>query len=390
VVIKRSSSAEVTRLIDALLAPDPVKREAAAARLAVVGGRAVERLAVTLPGLRSLEHVRAVLDVLERIGDARSAAAAEPLLRHAEPSVAAAAVAVLRRTLNGDDAGIAARATDALVSVAVDPACPEEVRMAAMDALAELPDDVIAPLRARIPPRQPTGSRGTDGTDVSPSRRSPSDLLVPARPPGGVSRPEGPPRADEVPARVDTQPGGARPGQVRSLEAWADVAGDLSPDELRDALQAHGSEAALPTLHRVLERVRRAEAVAPESRAVEWRTMRGAVHRVLAERHSRVALYDLRENLERSPETLTVAMLGALATIGDAACLEPVAAAWARTGDAWLKGQLRDVFAAIVGREALTRRHAVVRRVAAHHPGLVASVSTLSRTRPSPPPADRT
>ena len=43
-VIKASASAEIRLLVDALSGPDDVRRDAAAARLSVIGARAVERL----------------------------------------------------------------------------------------------------------------------------------------------------------------------------------------------------------------------------------------------------------------------------------------------------------------------------------------------------------
>jgi hypothetical protein len=43
-VIKASSSAEVRSLVGALLSDDEMRREAAIARLAVIGSRATERL----------------------------------------------------------------------------------------------------------------------------------------------------------------------------------------------------------------------------------------------------------------------------------------------------------------------------------------------------------
>ena len=61
--------------------------------------------------------------------------------------------------------------------------------------------------------------------------------------------------------------------------------------------------------------------------------LRGAAHKALADRGSRLALYDLKESFESAREALPVDFLGAAAAIGDAACLESVAAAYARAMD---------------------------------------------------------
>ena len=66
-------------------------------------------------------------------------------------------------------------------------------------------------------------------------------------------------------------------------------------------------------------------------RGDEWTTARAAAHVALAQRGSRLALYDLRESLERAAP-LPVEFLTALSLIGDASCLEPIAGR-AREGD---------------------------------------------------------
>jgi hypothetical protein len=176
-----------------------------------------------------------------------------------------------------------------------------------------------------------------------------------------------------------------------ALTTWADGSGrELSADEIRQVVARDGAGLPLPVLHRTIERLRALEAGAVPGAARDWLAVRGVVHQVLADRGSRVALYDLRESLERNAASLTVHMLAALGGLGDASCLEPVATAWAHTPDPWLKGQLRDVFATIAEREGITRRHAVLKRIGAHHPALVEALSTLSRTRPSRRPAPRT
>jgi hypothetical protein len=123
----------------------------------------------------------------------------------------------------------------------------------------------------------------------------------------------------------------------------------------------------LSTLHRLIERVRSKEDEGRKSRRKDWRAVRGALHLALARRGSRVALYDLRESIERAEEPLPSDFLQALSLIGDAATLEPVAVAFVQSAampdaEAWRRG-VADTFQAIVTREGITPRHAVLRRV---------------------------
>jgi hypothetical protein len=63
-----------------------------------------------------------------------------------------------------------------------------------------------------------------------------------------------------------------------------------------------------------------------------------------------------------------------LSRIGDASCLEPIAAAYSRAkGEAWWRQQLLDLFHAIAKRERVTARHAVMKKIATRWPGIVGS-----------------
>ena len=97
--------------------------------------------------------------------------------------------------------------------------------------------------------------------------------------------------------------------------------------------------------------------------------MRGALHVALARRESKVALYDLREALERTKDPLPPDYLTAMGLIGDASCLEPLAVAFVQAhamedADLWRR-DVASVFRQIVEREGLTRRHGPIRRVRA-------------------------
>src|SRR5215471_4094712 len=94
-------------------------------------------------------------------------------------------------------------------------------------------------------------------------------------------------------------------------------------------------------------------------------------HVALAKQSSLLGLYDLREALERAIGPLPVEFLAALALIGDASCLEAIAIAHGRTTDRWWREHLADAFQAIVRREQLTRRHAVLKKIQKRWPAIV-------------------
>ena len=70
-VIKASSATEIRQLIAALGGGDDVRREAAIARLAVIGARAVDGLSKVYAEASDRETRIAVLRALEPIGDRR-------------------------------------------------------------------------------------------------------------------------------------------------------------------------------------------------------------------------------------------------------------------------------------------------------------------------------
>ena len=103
----------------------------------------------------------------------------------------------------------------------------------------------------------------------------------------------------------------------------------------------------------------------------QWRTTRAAAHVALANRGSRLALYDLRESLGAAKAPLPVEFLTALSLIGDASCVEAVANAHAKAKDAWWRRHLAQAFREIVARERLTKRHAALKRAEKRFPGML-------------------
>jgi len=320
----RSSTAEVRSLIDALDSPSATRRESAAARLAIIGPRAVASLVTAFTSTLDRQKQLAIVRVLEVAGDERALPVARAALG-AGGDVAVAAVALLRALLERGGGSTHAEALGMLLAASSDAAYDRRIRAAAASALTSAPADI----------RRAIGNRlQTLGSD-----------------------------ADVV---------------------WEDAAEGRLPENtgaVMEALDLHAARAPLPVLGRVLDAVRTREeelagagrsSAGAEGARSSWCAVRGALHQVLAARGSRMALYDLRESLEAAAHPLPSSFLAAVRTVGDTSCLEPLATAFARASrqhPGW-RGQLAEVFQAIARRERLTKRHAAVRRALARAPEL--------------------
>ena len=150
-VIKASAAAEVTALVRALTGAgadrraDDVQREAAIARLSVIGGRAVDKLHRAYEGTTDLATRLAILRTLEAIPDHRNLPLAADALAGGG-DVAVAAIGVLRALLPSERAAAGTEALEALVMAAVAASDDRRLRLAALDALSDVPGDV----RARV------------------------------------------------------------------------------------------------------------------------------------------------------------------------------------------------------------------------------------------------
>ena len=331
--IRLSSSAEVRQLIAALGADDEVARESAVARLAVFGERAVEHLIQEFPEATGRARA-AMLRALEGAADPRGLPLAQTALEDGSAAVQIAAIGAVRALLTSPRPEVSRQALDALVTVALDRSRIAMVRIAAYEALRDLPADVRDPIRKLL------------SADPDPD--------------------------------VSSRTGASPPRQEDS--AWRDaVAGRLpaSPDQLKAALAAVRSTARLTDLQRVVDLLRSHEQrEGDRARREEWRALRGAVHQALAARNSRLALYDLRDSM-LDTDRLPVTFLAALEEIGDATCLEPLAAAYdtsSRSSDTWWREHVATAFRAIVQREGLTRRHAAVKRAMSRWPAATADL----------------
>jgi hypothetical protein len=316
----KSADAEVRALIEALGSGDEARREAAVARLIIIGERAVARLLGAFGSTADSEVQVAVLRVLEVTGDERALTVARAAIAMGGDR-AVAGVTVLGALLERGRLSSETDALEALLGVLEDAAAERRLRLAAAQALARMPG-----LGAAI--------------------------------------------------------AGTLPPQVSADQAlWEDAVEGRLPDDpraLRSAVAQFAPGAPLPLLRRLIEGVRgREEAIAAASGAAirrrdEWRAARGALHQVLALRGSRIALYDLRETIERAAEPLPQSFLAAMQVLGDASCLEPLAAAHAHApeDDQWWRHQLARSFRAVAKRERLTTRHSALRRALARSPEL--------------------
>jgi hypothetical protein len=205
----------------------------------------------------------------------------------------------------------------------------ETVRIAAVHALGDLRPTTISPLIASL-------RRDSDGAIADAATRSEATLVA----------------------------------AINPEQTLRDAAGGMLPDAaaaLGRALAQAARELPIAALKQIIDRVREREGAEPATSRASWTAVRGAAHLVLARRRSRAALYDLREAVEAAKGPLPVEFLAALTAIGDASCLEAVAAAYARArtakAPAWWRGHLADAFRSIAAREGVTPRHATIKRI---------------------------
>jgi hypothetical protein len=293
----------VDRLIADLESSDPIRRDASVARLRVLGGRALTRLTKVIessasPGARAL-----AMSALEGLDDAHASELAFTALGQPEIDIVIAALGVLRGWVPRENG---TRLLEAITAIVVDRSRDARVRLAALDALADLPDHLVRPIREQAPPPEAAG----------------------------------PPLDNPVAARE-----------------W---------------VEAHGGSATLATLHDAIKAFRESEGRADTGRGRdEWLKARGAAHRVLAARGSRLALYDVRETFSSARSPLPAGFLEAIERVGDASCLEPLAHAWSATREGAWRTRLSDAARHIVARAKLGGRSAVVKGIRANWAGFI-------------------
>ena len=118
------------------------------ARLRVIGVRALPHLVAVLESRAAPGARAAALSVIESFDDTRAIALALRALQDGDADVALAALSVLRGWLTREDG---TQALDAVTAAALDKKRDGAVRLAALDALSELPPELVAPVRERAP-----------------------------------------------------------------------------------------------------------------------------------------------------------------------------------------------------------------------------------------------
>jgi hypothetical protein len=319
---------EIRSLIGALSSHDAVERESAVARLAVMGRPATDRLIGAFGATNAVTVKVGVLQALERVADPRALSLACAAL-DGPADVAVAAAAALKPLLDSRDASVSAAALDALVAAALDSSRERRVRLAAHGALQDIPASMLAKI--------------TEAIDTGETKRR---------------------------------------KKISYDDAVLDDAADgrlpANPDELRAAVVAKGGIAPLGSLQKVIDAVRAREAQSAERVRTGWQQVRGAAHQALALRDSRIALYDLRETVEAAGGPLPASFLAAMRAVGDASCVEALAAALSRApaDDLWWRHQLASALRAVAKRERMTKRHASMKKVLARWPAAAEVILT--------------
>jgi hypothetical protein len=150
----RRTSTDLDRLIADLESTDSIRRDAAVARLRILGRRALPRLIDILAAHQSA-HVRALaLNALEGVDDVRVIDATVGALGDGNVEVVIAALGVLRGWV-AEETGT--RLLDAITTIAVDRSRDARVRVAALAALSELPEHLVRPIREQAPPPESAG-----------------------------------------------------------------------------------------------------------------------------------------------------------------------------------------------------------------------------------------
>jgi hypothetical protein len=301
-----------------------VVREAAVARLTVIGARAAGALAAIVVDRHASAAARtAALRVFEATAASKGLESALHALDDTSEEIVRAAIAALAPQVRSADG---AAVVDRLTAIGLDRKRAVPIREAAVRALLDLDKSSLRPLLKALR-KDPSPDIAALADDRHPPAEEPAQLLARA---------------------VDGLPPQGEP--------------------LRRALAQAGETLTLPNLLTLVERLRDHERSVPAAARSQWQAARAAAHLVLARRRSRVALFDLRETVHGAKEPVAMEFLSALEAIGDASCVDALARAYASTQDRWWRGHLAQAFRAIVRRERLTRRHAAVKRLRERDP----------------------
>ena len=159
----RRPSSDIDRLIADLQSSDSIRRDAAVARLRILGNRALPRLFALVASHESSVVRALALDAIEGIDDVRVIDVAYDALRDGDVEVVIAALGVLRRWV-AEETGT--RLLDAITAITVDRNRDARVRVAALAALSELPEHLVRPIRDQAPPPESAGPSLDDPVQV--------------------------------------------------------------------------------------------------------------------------------------------------------------------------------------------------------------------------------
>lgn len=351
--IVASRTGELGDLLERLGGVDAVLRDAAAARLLLVGRRALGPLLTWLPTastsgreaaaglleqLPGASALQALIELLEDPSDAVAARAAEAL---AARNDAAGALPALERALGrrspvprtalaalGRIAGDQPEALGPITRLALDPSAAHELSHAALGVLKRLaPREATAvetEMRARravaaappvtevsaLPTELPAAANPTEAAAAAPSDLV--ELRLALREP--VS-PERALRAEQLATALG----------AGALDVAREVAlASHDPLALRvaiDALALAPRADAAPRLLDLLARFAFEHVPAPDARA----ELAALAHRALGRLGSRLALHDLRDRLRARPPVALPYLLDAVTALPDISLLEPLA-----------------------------------------------------------------
>ncbi|MCM2256456.1 MAG: HEAT repeat domain-containing protein [Vicinamibacteria bacterium] len=351
--IVASRTGELGDLLERLGGADAVLRDAAAARLLLVGRRALAPLLTWLPTastsgreaaaglleqLPGASALQALIELLEDPSDAVAARAAEAL---AARNDAAGALPALERALGrrspvprtalaalGRIAGDQPEALGPITRLALDPTAAHELSHAALGVLKRLaPREATAvetEMRARraaaaAPPATEVGARPAE----PPAAASPTETATEAV--GELAELRMALREPVSPERAVRAEQLATALGARALDVAREVAlASHDPLALRvaiDALALAPRADAAPRLLDLLARLAFEDVPAQDARA----ELAARAHRALGRLGSRLALHDLRDRLRVRPPVALPFLLGAVTALPDVSLLEPLA-----------------------------------------------------------------
>lgn len=348
--ISRSLAAEVGQLVAQLASESTSDRESARARLAVIGPRAAEALVRAVENRLAPSAARAgALGALAAMDDRRTAALALAVLDEpAEGPLAAESLDIVRQASVGRGRS-ATIAFEKLTALALDRTAPAALRLGALEALASHPAALVRPVFDAV---------ANDHDD----------------------------RVARAATSSAAKSSAAAPTAASPMAASLDLAMQLNPGDALAAVGQSASAASPAALIHAIETARAAEA-RDTSQAHAWRLLRAALHRELADRNSRLGVYDLRETFERATSPLPPGFVTAMAKVGDRSTLESLARAWQQAtltepapasgddgADSW-RTELARTFVAVAGREGIGRQSAVMKKIVSRWPDAAALVS---------------